>query len=255
MVSEVCSILDDDASIQVIKQLLKSEDLSIYKFLFTKSWASRVIPLSDCGISMKELCPFKDKKLDQVYMDQLLKCSILVDTNDIVKAIHIYSEDEVDSFKLLVSHCQKPDIQILYRAAFDSSKMVFLLHLIKEYHIPPSEDGICILLSRKCFSEINNILNWSFTNTTFENLDLSKLLKCGLVYNCDLVANFLTGGINPNGISISSVEAIMEYKDLKPEDKIDLLSLLFHHGADCLPLIKYGCSPLHVATELSLQSG
>ena len=98
-----------------------------------------------------------------------------------------------------------------------------------------------------------------FTKAIVDTIDPSSLIKLNIVNYPELIKMMIDTGLNPNGQGRKTpIAVVLGMQYLMMSKKIELLHLLVENGEECSHLCHVGKSsttPLHVATELALQSG
>lgn len=139
--------------------------------------------------------------------------------------------------------------------AFRLKKLPFILDLMKEGTTPPGDSVEMLFqeaLRLKDFEGAKIVLLY-FAEEKIAKLDLSTLLASNLVLNVELIEILINKGVRIK----NSIGVVMNMK-LPPKDQIDVIALLLDHGAECSELswnYRGITTPLHVATELALESG
>ena len=202
-------------------------------------------------------CKFVKKGiLNESVLTRLLQIGIKVTSKDIEDLIYILPEDKgIIVMELALANCP-PDITSAATAAVICKKFIFLSTLIKYGAIcTPSVSNI--IECTNWTSPDPSILNYVITKGTPK--DIAQLMIKGLkVHHAD--PQQLLKDLCQYKRVISSKEVIGEI--LKDDDfkitHVKLLSLLLNCGANGLDLCQgryEKATPLHVATELALESG
>ena len=227
----------------------------VLKFLMLYSWET--LPVDCSKVVVKTLLvdiKVKDGKL----LSRFLDCGAPVAQSDIQSAIRSLSSDNIEVFKVLLSKCEKVDLNKLCYEAFEMNKPAFALHFI-EQGAKLSGDVhklLLKLLKQKNFDGAKALLKF-FTEEMLTNLDLASLLETDLVHNHEMIEMLIKLGLNPNGKK-PPISTVMNLPYLSVKDQIGVICLLIRCGANCNQLCKSArgnAGPVHVATELALRSG
>ena len=225
---------------------------------YLKHFIFKMHPDASCNECSVSFCKFVKKGiLNESVLTRLLQIGIKVASKDIEDLIIILSEDEgvaVLTFALAKCSASAPDITAAATAAVTCKKFIFLSTLINSGATPSVSN---IIECTNWTSLDPNILSYVITKGTPK--DIAQLMIKGLkVHHAD--PQQLLKDLCQYKCVTCSKEVIGEI--LKDDDfkiiHIKLLCLLLNSGANSLDLCQgryEKATPLHVATELALESG
>lgn len=225
-------------------------------FLMVQAWETKKI---DCSsISLKMLLTEKKITSSDLLL-RFIEFGAIVGREDLSSAIQNLPPDDIVVFKLIVSKCSGFDKNRLCREAANANKILFVLHLV-ELGANLPEEGTKLFLTSLKGKEFDGakVLIQTLSKEMVESLDLATLLESTyLILNVELIEVLITNGVCITGKK-SPIAVVMSQNFGSLSKKIDVLCLLIEHGVDCKQLCQT-CSksttPLHVATDLALQSG
>ena len=254
--SHECHDLPRPSRKKLLHSLLTENDCksSLLRFLMIVIWEPNTV---DCSqVKMKTL--LVDKKVtDQVLLKRFLESGTPVVGSDIQDAIQCLSTNDIESFRLLASHCADSDLDKLCSEAYKAKKMSFVWYLIERG--AKFSDGNMLLLGllkSKDFEQAK-VLVKNLSKESLSTLDLATLLETtNLVHDPELIEILINSGVSPNGKK-SPIASVFNQQHLSTVDKIKLAAILIQCGVDCNQLCQLSSgstTPLHVATDLALKS-
>ena len=226
------------------------------EFLVNKMWNEKEINVSK--ITLKLL--LSKKITSSSVLQRFLELGLPVTKSDIKLAIKDLKPDQMHLFKFIAAKSSPHDIDELCQAAVNAKRMTIVLQLVERGAKLPSHGSQLLLLALKNEDYDGAMaLAKKFTKATMDKLDLASLMDSNLINCPDLIRLLVEIGLSPNGQGRKTpIAAVMAKASLSLPKKIGLMSLLIDVGEDCNHLGQVGKStstPLHVATELALQSG
>ena len=196
-------------------------------------------------------------------IQRLIELEMPVTKADISAAIKVLSTDQPEQqylFKYIVSKCPCKDLDILCLEAYHARKIHFVFSFVELGAKPP---GLSVELLEQALKSEDFIVAMDLIRAmpkeSVEKIDLSDLMDTNLVRSMKLIQVLIDAGVNPNGIGRKSpIVTILSREYLPTAKQCEVISVLLMKGADCNHLCrtkKGTTSPLHVATEISLQAG
>lgn len=253
-----CKTLSEK-SCRALLQLLLSKPgcrSQLLSFLLMQAWENKKV---DCSSVQLKTLLVEKKVTNPNLLQRFIEFGAVVQSGDVCLAIQNLSSDDIGVFKLIVSKCQEFDKNDACSEAAAANKILFVLHLV-ELGASLPEDGIKLFkeaVKLKQFEGARLLVKF-FSKEALESLDLAVLLETtSLIFDVKLVETLITAGVCVTGKK-SPVVVVMQSNLLDVSAKIDILSLLIERGADCKQLCQTchkTTTPLHVATELALQTG
>ena len=226
------------------------------EFLLNKMWNEKEINVSK--VTLKQL--ISKGITSSSLLQRFMELGLPLATSDIKVAIKDLKPDQVHLFKYIAAKSRPDDIDDLCQAAVNAKRMAFVLQLVERGAKLPSHGSQLLLQALKNEDYDGAMaLAKKFTKATMDKLDLASLMDSNIVNCPELIRLLVETGLNPNGRGRKTpIAAVMSKASLSLQKKIGLVSLLIDAGEDCNHLGQVGKStstPLHMATELALQSG
>ena len=226
------------------------------EFLVSKMWNEKKINVSK--VTLKQLV---DKGITSAsLLQRFLELGLPLSKEDIMMAIKELKHSQVHLFKHIAAKCDPGDIDELCQTAVSAKRMTFVLNLVERGAKLPSHGSDMLFQALKIKDYDGALfLAKKFTKATMDKLDLSTLMETNIIYCTELIKVLVESGLSPNGRRRKTPAAtVMGRTDILLKKKIELLCLLIDVGEDCNHLSNLGKSattPLHVATDLALQTG
>ena len=226
------------------------------EFLISEMWNEKVINVSK--VTLKQLIVEREIT-SECLLQRFLELGLPLTKEDIKMAIKRLKPSQVHLFKYIVAKCNPADLDELCQAAVRANRMTFVLSLVDRGATLPSH-GSDLLLQALSAEDYDGALALAgkFTKATMDKLDLATLMESNIVNCPELIKVLVDAGLSPNGSGRKTPIAAVMAKAISVTKKIDMICLLLEVGEDCGHLCQIGKStttPLHVATELALQSG
>ena len=187
-----------------------------------------------------------------------------VKQEDVSTAVDVLKPDDpkhLQTFKYIAMKCPLKALDTLCVKSFKAKKIPFVFSFI-EYGAKAPNEGIELLEYAIKIEDyiIGMDLIRAMSAKAVQEIDLGDIMHdTNLVKAPRMIKLLIENGVNPNGLGRKSPLACVLSMDHIPiEKRCEVACLLLENGADCNHLcrIKRGpTTPLHVATELSLQAG
>ena len=220
-------------------------------------WKGKEVDVSK--VTFKQLVIDRDITSSSI-LQRFLELGMPLSKEDIKLAIKSLRPKQVHLFKFIAAKANPDDLDELCQAAISASRMTFVLNLVEKGAKLPSHGSELLFKALKTEDYDGALaLARKFTKATMDKLDLASLMDTNIIYCPELVKVLVETGLSPNGRGRKTPIAVVSGKvALSLAKKIELMCLLVDVGEDCSHLSHLGKSsatPLHVATELALQSG
>ena len=249
-VSKECSKLDNHECLKLLQELVKRDCNSDgFNFLMNLWKDTKTIKYS--ALSMKGILAMKDSPNENL-ITQLISHGIKVNGQVLTSAIQHLPNDRLNILKLLEEKCGEVDIDFMCQAALKARKISFVVYFITSGAKWPKHQVEILreLWKEDLLSEFEVILKLLMHNMIRE-IDIVHFISAkpsSHIY----IGLLLNAGVNPDG-KRSSIMAVKCLK-IDMDIKFDLITRLIQKGADCNKLCDKKTTPLHVATEMAIES-
>ena len=226
------------------------------EFLVSKMWNEKEIDVSK--VTLRQL--IVDREItNESLLQRFLELGLPLTKEDVKVAITRLKTSQSHLFRFIVAKCNTDDLDELCQAAVSANRMTFVLYLVERGAKLPSH-GSDLLMHALRAEDYDGALALAgkFTKATTDKLDLAALMDSNIVNCPELIKVLVSIGLSPNGRGKRTPIAVVMGKAISITKKIDMICLLLEVGEECSHLSHTGKStttPLHVATELALQSG
>ena len=226
------------------------------EFLVSKMWNEKEINVSK--VTLKQLIVDREITSESL-LQRFLELGLPLTKEDIKMAITSLRPTQMHLFRYIVAKCNPADLDELCQAAVSSNRMTFVLYLVERGAKLPSHGSELLIHALKTEDYDGALaLAKKFTKATMDKLNLATLMDSNIVNCPELIKVLVDRGLSPNGKGRKTPISVVMAKAISATKKIDMICLLLEIGEDCNHLSNTGKStttPLHVATELGLQSG
>ena len=252
----------------LIEILTRPESNQVHlEFLIGEVWNNKELDVSASKVSFQQLIAQKSIR-DISLLKTFLKLGLPLLKDDIVVtvAVNELPIEQLQVFKDLVFKLEYSQeyLDYLCEVAVSAKKAPFVVVFVQLGASLPSVHGDLItnllitVLKRKDYDGAKALIE-KFTEAISDDIDLAFLMDSNIVNRPELIKMLIRTGLNPNGSGRRTpIAVVMSKQHLTMSKKIELISLLLESGEDCSHLhqtSKSFSTPLHVATELALQSG
>ena len=226
------------------------------EFLVSKMWNEKEIDVSK--VTLKQLIVDREVTNESL-LQRFLELGLPLTKEDVKMAITRLKTGQLHLFRFIIAKCNTDDLDELCQAAVNANRMTFVLYLVERGAKLPSH-GSDLLMHALRAEDYDGALALArkFTKATTDKLDLAALMDSNIVNCPELIKVLVQIGLSPNGRGKRTPIAVVMGKAISITKKIDMICLLLEVGEECSHLSHIGKStttPLHVATELALQSG
>ena len=258
LISQCKSLPEDFCSELLIELVSRSKCKSKHlELVVCEMWSLKQVDASRISLQ-KLLVKMKVTKLQLI--QHLMELGMQVSRSDISTAIRVLKEGHLYTFKHIASKCSTKDLDRLCLEASNLKKMSFVLCFVEQGAKPPGTgmDLFYYALKVENFIAAMDLVR-NFPKATVSTMDLAELLATKLTHSSKLISVLIDAGVNPSGSTRKSpVSTIVASQSLEADRQVEILCLLLAKGVDCYHLCrgkKSSTTPLHVATEISLQAG
>ena len=227
------------------------------EFLVSKMWNEKEINVSK--VTLKQLIVDKDI-VSASLLQRFLELGLPLSKEDVKVAIKHLQAHQVPLFKFIAAKANRDDLDDLCQVAISANRMAFVLNLAERGAKLPSHGSQLLIQALKTEDYDGALaLAKKFTKTTMDKLDLATLMESNIVNCPELIRVLVETGLSPNGRGRKTpISVVMGLPATSWTKKIVLMCFLLDIGEDCSHLSHTGKSsttPLHVATDIALQSG
>ena len=183
-----------------------------------------------------------------------------VDVSTAVDVLKADDSKQLQTFKYIASKCPPKSLDSLCSKAFKAKKIPFVFSFVEHGAKAPVEGSELLEHALKAEDYITGMdLIRAMSAKAISGIDLGEIMDTNLVKAPKLMKLLVESGANPSGLGRKSpLLCVLSMDHLPTEKKCEVACLLLASGADCNHLcrMKRGATtPLHVATEISLQAG
>ena len=227
------------------------------EFLVSKMWNEKEIDVSK--VTLRQL--IVDRQItSESLLQRFLELGLPLAKEDIKMAITKLRSNQSHLFRFIISkYGNTDDLDELCQAAVSANRMTFVLYLVERGAKLPTHGSDLLMHALKAEDYDGAIaLAKKFTKATTDKLDLATLMDSNIVNCPELIKVLVETGLSPNGRGKKTPIAAVMGKAISITKKIDMICILLEIGEECSHLShtsKSATTPLHVATELALQSG
>ena len=226
------------------------------EFLVSKMWNEKEINVSK--VTLRRLIVDREITSESL-LQRFLELGLPLSKEDIKMAITSLKPNQSHLFRFIIAKCNTDDLDELCQAAVSANRMTFVLHLVERGAKLPSHGSDLLIHALKAEDYDGALaLAKKFTKASTDKLDLASLMDSNIVNCPELIKVLVDTGLSPNGRGRKTPIAVIMGKAISITKKIDMVCLLLEVGEECSHLSHIGKStttPLHVATEVALQSG
>ena len=211
------------------------------------------LPFNASSIKLSQL--LKRRFNDRYLLAVLFQMGMEVKREDVPVAIETLKNNEAP-LDLILSKSKPSFLDYPCKLALDEKNMIAVFFLIKHGATPPSA-LVELLIQAKQFDTAKMLLRIPGIIKP-DKFDLGMVMS-DIAQHPDLIQELIKVGANPDGCNVKKpLVEIMKLTHLPYDKKINLLCLLLKNGANCTHLChssQHTTTPLHVATNLALESG
>ena len=189
-------------------------------------------------------------------LSHLISCDLKIDNQALAIAIQQLPDSQLDLLKSMEDRCVATvDVNRLCGKALKEKKMLFLAHYIEAGARWPKHhtEILHALLNDKCLDNFERALKLLEPDKV-KDIDIVDFISAKWLSRFDHISVLIDAGANPDG-KRNSLAAVRGVK-INIGKKVDIICSLIRRGANCNKLCDTNTTtPLHVATELVIESG